>query len=101
LIVIPKEAFRLLSGEIKYHTKLSDGGDTMERGFCPDCGARLTIYEPHRPKLFFIHAASLDDPGVYDPSMNIFTASSYAWDVMNSDLETHPRMPPVPDGFGC
>ena len=100
LIIIWKDDFRILSGAIKYHTKLSDAGNTMQRGFCPECGSTLTLFEPHRPKLMFIHAASLDEPAIYKPTMDIFTSSSHSWDAMNAETEKHARMPPIADGFG-
>ncbi len=99
-VVVWKESFRLRCGEPKYHAKVSDAGNTMRRGFCAECGSPITILEPHRPKLAFIHAASLDDPSTYKPTMDIFTASAHPWDVMNPKLEKFAGMPPVPDSLG-
>ena len=90
----------MLSGEPKFYSKISDAGNTVQRGFCSDCGSPLTILEPHRPKLIFIHAASLDDPKIHNPTMDIFTESANEWDVMNPELEKFPGMPPVPADLG-
>ena len=67
---------------------------------CPECGSPLTLLEPHRPKLIFIQASSLDDPSVHSPTMDIFTKSAQRWDCMNPELEKYSGMPPIPDEFG-
>ncbi len=100
IFVVWEESFRVLSGEPKYHTKQSDRGTTMQRGFCGECGSPLILLEPHRPKLVFLQAASLDDPGVHKPTMDIFTDSAHPWDIMDPKLEKFPRMPPIPDDLG-
>jgi len=62
----------------------------------------MGILEPHRPKLVFFSAASLDDLGRYRPTMDIYTKSRHAWDVLDAGLEQHPRMPSnISDDFGC
>ena len=62
----------------------------------------MGILEPHRPKLVFLSAASLDEPERYRPTMNIYTDSVHAWDILDPELEQHPRMPAnIPDDFGC
>jgi len=101
-LLVWEESFRYLSGEPKYHTKISERGETMRRGFCGECGSPLGILEPHRPKLVFLSAASLDDPEVYQPTMDIYTDSSHSWDILDPELEQHARMPSnIPDDFGC
>ena len=94
------DGFRLTRGELRFYRSMSDGGDPMMRGFCADCGSPILVREEHRPKLAIIHVASLDDPSGYAPAMDIFTSSAQPWDVMNPDLEKHPRMPPIPDSLG-
>ena len=100
-MLVWEESFRYLSGKPKYHTVTSERGETMHRGFCGDCGSPMGILEPHRPKIVFLSAASLDDPGKYKPSMNIYTDSAHAWDILDPELERHPRMPGnISDAFG-
>ena len=101
-LLVWKESFRFLSGEPKYHTKIPERGETMHRGFCVECGSPLGIFEPHRPKLVFLSAASLDGPGRYKPTMDIYIESSHAWDIIDPELEQFPRMPTtISDDFGC
>ena len=100
-LIVWEESFRFLSGKPKYHTKISERGETMHRGFCAQCGSPMGILEPHRPKLVFLPAASLDEPERYKPTMNIYTDSSHAWDILDPELEQFPRMPEtIPDEWG-
>ena len=99
-LVVFADGFRMTRGEPRFFRRMSDGGDPMLRGFCAECGSPVVLREAHRPKLMFIHASSLDDPSRYSPTMDIFTSSAQPWDVMNPDLEKHPRMPPIPESFG-
>lgn len=100
IFIVWEASFRLLSGEPKYHAKLSDRGTTMHRGFCAECGSPLTLLEPHRPKFVILQAASLDDPSIHKPTMNIFTDSAHRWDVLDPELEAFPGMPPISDDLG-
>ena len=70
----------------------------MHRGFRVECGSPLGILEPHRPKLVFLPATSLDEAEKYKPTMDIYTDSSYAWGILDPELEHYPRMPPTISG---
>jgi hypothetical protein len=101
LIVVSKDSFRVVKGDITYRTKRADSGNSVLRGFCSECGSRLTLFKPHRPQLALVHAASLDDPAQYTPSSNIYTSCNQPWNAMDHALVAYPQMPPIPDGFGC
>jgi hypothetical protein len=40
VIVVPKSAFRLVRGDLKYHAVTGDSGNEVGRGFCTSCGRR-------------------------------------------------------------
>jgi hypothetical protein len=88
-VVFPSTAVRL-SGEIRYHRRDGEKG-AVERGFCPICGAPVTMKLRRLPDLIAMHAASLDDPSLYEPAMDIFTASAQRWDHMHPDLPKRPH----------
>ncbi len=44
-----------------------------------------------------IRAGSLDDPGLFQPGMDIYTASAQPWDLMNPDLPKFSKLP-APQG---
>jgi hypothetical protein len=91
---LPAAALKI-TGKVKYHDTKAQSGNTLSRGFCPECGARLFAKTSRTPDLAMITAGSLDDPSQYKPSMDIFTASAQPWDHMNPALPKFPKMPPM------
>ena len=89
-----------LTGEPKYYAKTSDAGNAIKRGFCSNCGSPVTILEPDRPNIIFVHAGSFDDPGNHRPAMDIFIERAHPWDRLDPSTEKFPGMPPLPDDFG-
>jgi hypothetical protein len=47
------------------------------------------------PDVFTVHAASLDDPGRYQPQIITFSARGYAWDYIDPALPKFDGMPPA------
>ena len=47
------------------------------------------------PDLFTIHAASLDDPGRYEPQMVTYTVRGHAWDRLDPVVPKFEKMPPM------
>jgi hypothetical protein len=93
-IGLPAAALKI-TGKVKYHDIKAESGNTLTRGFCPECGARLFGKTSGMADLAMITAGSLDDPIQYKPSMDIFTASAQPWDHMNLALPKFPKMPPM------
>ena len=75
------EDFELLSGTPKTYPYVADSGNTLERAFCPDCGARLfNVALSGFPGQMFVMLGSLDDPErIKPPIMEIFTAHRISW----------------------
>jgi hypothetical protein len=40
-LIVPADAFRLLSGELASFTRTCDSGGTLECSFCRSCGTRI------------------------------------------------------------
>ena len=93
-IGVPAAALKI-TGAVKYHDSKAESGNVLSRGFCPECGSRLFAKTSAMPDLAMITAGTLDDPGQYQPSMDIFTASAQPWDHMNPALPKFPKMPPM------
>lgn len=92
VLAVPKDSLKI-TGEPKYHDVKADSGNTISRGFCPECGSPLFTKLSARPDLVGIRAASLDDPSWHKPAMDIYTSSAQPWDYMNPDLPKSPKMP--------
>jgi hypothetical protein len=91
-IGVPAKVLKI-TGNVKYHDSKADSGNTLSRGFCPECGARLFGKASAMPDLAMITAGSLDDPTQYTPQMDIFISSAQPWDHMNPALPKFPKMP--------
>jgi len=83
------------TGKVKYHHSKAESGNTLSRGFCPECGVRLLAKTSGVPDPAMITASSLDDPSQYKPTLDIFTASAQPRDHMNPALAKFPKMPPM------
>jgi hypothetical protein len=83
VVYFPRAKFRLLSGSLKhYHTPSLSGGEN-KRGFCPECGSRISGGESDDG--IGIMASSLDDPSQFTPKTDIFTADVQPWDFLDPD----------------
>jgi hypothetical protein len=72
-----------MRGEPRYHKIVGRAGRAVERGFCPTCGSQVTVKLERLPDILGLQAGSLDDPSVYRPIMDVFTASAQPWDQTN------------------
>jgi hypothetical protein len=93
VMIVPKKAVTL-RGEPTYYETVAENGDTVRRGFCPDCGSPVIGFYSGRPDVVGLPAGSLDDPGRFNPSFVIFAASATAWDVMDPALRAFDGMAP-------
>ena len=46
------------------------------------------------PKLIAVHAASLDNPGRFEPQALTYAFRGHKWDVMDPAVAAFERMPP-------
>jgi hypothetical protein len=90
---VPASALRITKGDPKYHISTADGGSTVGRGFCAECGSPVVAKNSAYPG-FIIYASSLDDPSRHRPTMDIFTSSAQPWDHMD------PALPKYRKGIG-
>jgi hypothetical protein len=94
VVAVPKGAVQI-RGEPRYHKIVGKSGNAIERGFCPTCGCQVSVKLERLPDVLGLQAASLDDPSIYRPMMDIFTASAQPWDHMNPETQKHPQAPPM------
>lgn len=95
LLNVPIAAFTLTRGTLKYHRVTGESGNTLDRGFCPECGSPVVIKGQRASSLGLIvlWAASLDDPSWFRPVMDIFVVSAQQWDYLNPALRKFERTP--------
>ncbi|PYL10596.1 MAG: aldehyde-activating protein [Verrucomicrobia bacterium] len=95
-LLLPRESFRLTRGELRYHFTTSLARGKHKRGFCPECGSRITggEFEPGESQVVGILAGTLDDPNWFQPQMDIFVSDAQPWDQMDPALPKFEKYPP-------
>jgi hypothetical protein len=96
-ILVPADSFKFTRGAPKYHFTESAGVGQHKRGFCPECGSRLTGGENAEGTTGFvgINAGSLDDPSWFQPQMDIFISDAQPWDQMDPGIPKFEQYPPA------
>jgi len=95
-LLVPVSAFRLTKGELKYHFTPSLAGGRHKRGFCSECGSRITggEFEQRPGNSIGIVAGSLDDSSWFRPQMDFFICDAPAWDQMDPAIPKFDQYPP-------
>ena len=98
VVVVPKEKFRVVQGEIRHHKTTSEAMGLHVRGFCADCGSRLTGGEgdPDRGSgIIGMTACSLDDPSWFKPAVDVWVVDAQPWDSsLQEPTQKFDRYPP-------
>ena len=74
VVLVPAKAFKLTKGALRFHFTRSIRGERHphKRGFCPDCGSRITGAQTNKPLPWLaVTASSLDDPSGFRPQYDI------------------------------
>ena len=69
-----------ISGELREFEMAGGSGQSTFSGFCPNCGSQILRRSVRSGDRLYVHAASLDDPTVYQPENLIYTESAQPWD---------------------
>jgi len=92
-VVVPAGALKVVKGTPRYYATSSARGGSIHRGFCTDCGSPVLAKFDAAPELMGIRAGSLDDPGWFHPSLDMWTSDAQPWDFMNPDLPKFAEYP--------
>lgn len=84
-LFVPYHALEI-SGDYKEYASASERGNTVYRGFCPQCGTTLFGRNSGTDKIRPVNAATLDDPSIYQPQMDFWVSDAQPWDYMDPDL---------------
>jgi len=95
--MIVAESSLSVSGEVRFFEAPADSGNSVDRGFCPDCGSPIFSRNSGMPGMAFVRASSLDDPNVFEPQMIVYTSRAPSWSQPDPSLTAFAEMPPPPD----
>jgi hypothetical protein len=91
-LLFPEGSVRF-EGKVATFERTADSGNTVTRGFCPECGAQLFSATPGGP--IRIRAGTLDDPELMAPQETIWISSAPSWAPINPNLPQHLKGPPA------
>ena len=83
------------AGEAKLWDMKGDSGNVKTHAFCPVCGSPVYMTFAAMPELFTVHAASLDEPGRFNPQVVTYAVRGHAWDHLDPALPKFDTMPPI------
>lgn len=92
-VLFPEEAV-VYKGDIGTIAMTADSGNTVERGFCPQCGAQLyskTVEPAGMP--IRVRAGTLDDPELMAPQSLIWVESAPSWAPLDAKIPHFARGP--------
>jgi hypothetical protein len=95
-VLFPEEAVHY-SGSLSKFEMVADSGNTVERGFCPKCGAQMysrTVTPKGMPMR--VRAGTLDDPELMAPTALIWVESAPSWAALDPALPRHRKGPGSP-----
>lgn len=94
-VLVRDADFTVVGGEPGWYETKADRGHAMKRAFCVKCGSPLFLKNTANMNVTILYAGSLDDPGWYAPSRDIFVKSAQPWDLMHPELPKFDAMPDV------
>ena len=90
-IAMPVSGFRYVQGEPRRFAR-GDIEGAVTREFCAECGTHLTTRPPAFPAVI-IKVGSLDDPGIFEPKMAIFTCDVQPFHHIAEGLARFEKLP--------
>ena len=78
-VPVPKENFRLLTGEPKVYVKTAESGARRAHAFCGDCGAPVHSSAVSDPPAYSLRVGCLDQRALLPPKKQIWCRSAVAW----------------------
>ncbi len=116
VVFVPASTLRFTQGELFHHVTVSamaaPGADPApryrrlpegtasvagehKRGFCPQCGSRLTGGEGLGSTSIGVTASSLDDPTFFKAQFDMWTEDAQPWDVLQPGVPHFSKNPPA------
>lgn len=94
-ITFPSRKGVKVTGTATRWAQAGDSGNMKSHAFCPTCGTPVYLTFAAMPDFFTITAASLDEPGRFQPQAVTYHGRALAWDHLDPALPTFDKMPPM------
>ena len=93
VVYVRLESYKITKGTPRYYFTDSEMGGKNKRGFCGDCGSRISGGETETG--IGINAGSLDDPSWFSAHMHIFASDAQPWDAIDPAIPQFETYPPM------
>ena len=91
-----EDTFRLLSGELKFYVKTSEGGNKRPQAFCPNCGAPIyATASGAGPKVYSIRVGSIRQRDQLTPNVQLWCRSAQQWVARIGSMRRIEKQPPI------
>jgi len=92
VMLVPKVALKI-TGDLKFYQSTGDSGGRVNRGFCPNCGSPIVSLISASESMVALKAASLDDPSIFKPIVQVYMKSAPPWAPVRDDLPKFDKQP--------
>ena len=92
-LVVKREDFEILSGELRSFTRSSDSGRPLHCHFCPGCGCRIYHDPAYMDGVVNVRAGTLDETAGLEPTVHVWTKSKQRWVLIPPDAKTKEANP--------
>jgi hypothetical protein len=82
-----------ITGTPKIFSVSAGSGALATRSFCPDCGSPLFTGGEVAPEFMSVRFSTLDDPSMFQPTLDIWTSSAQPWVCLNQAIPHYPKSP--------
>ncbi len=89
---MPAAGFSYTKGSPKTFQR-TDIENAVERDFCGNCGTAIGSRAPGAPGLMILKVGTMDDPGVFQPQMAIFTCDAPDFHHIREGIASFERTP--------
>jgi hypothetical protein len=92
-VPVPKEGFRLLSGQPKIYVKVAESGRRRAQAFCPECATRIYAGAEHDPQVFNLRVGTVRQRGELPPKVQVWCRSALPWVMDLRSVTQHAKQP--------
>lgn len=91
-----EDAFKLLSGELKFYVKTSESGNKRPNSFCPECGSGIyATADVAGPKVYSLRVGTIRQRDQIVPKVQVWSRSAQTWVTHIGSMRKFEKQPPI------
>lgn len=94
-VLVEREHFRLLSGELKSYIKRGETGAPRALMFCPECGTSIYGCAVTEPKAYSLRLGTARQRAELAPVLQMWARSAMPWLQELAGIPSHEKAPPL------